>query len=121
MRMPSHSRFKGGKLINMSVRVCPMDIINAPVERVWTFLSEPANYAFWWDAQTRSIVPEGRAQSGQKIHAKTSGLDVNVIVDCIDESKRQIHLTTRLPFGITVRSHITCTPLNHRTCQVSFG
>ncbi len=46
-----------------------MDIIHAPVEKVWPFLSEPANYALWWDAQTVSIVPEGRAQPGQKIHA----------------------------------------------------
>ena len=112
---------KKEKLINMSVSVCPIAIINAPIERVWTFLSEPANYALWWDAQTRSIVPEGRAQSGQKIHAKSSGLDVNVIVNSIDESKRQIHLTTMLPFGITVYNHITCTPLENETCQASFG
>jgi hypothetical protein len=58
----------------MSVSVCPIAIINAPIERVWTFLSEPANYALWRDAQTRSIVPDGRAQSGQKIHAESSGL-----------------------------------------------
>jgi len=120
-RISSHSRFKERKLINMSVSVCPMDIINAPIEKVWTLLSEPANYALWWEPQTRSIVPEGRAQSGQKIHAKASGLDVNVIVNSCDESKHQIHLTTMLPFGITVHSHITFTPLENGTCQVSFG
>jgi hypothetical protein len=105
----------------MSVSVCPIAIINAPIGKVWTFLSEPANYALWWDAQTRSIVPEGHAQSGQRIHAKTRGLDVNVIVISIDESKRQIHLTTMLPFGITVDNHITCTALENGACQVSFG
>ena len=105
----------------MSVSVCPIDIINAPVEKVWSFLSEPANYALWWAAKTRSIVPEGRAQSGQKIHAKAGGLDLTVVVNSSDDSKRQLHLTTMLPFGITVDSHITCTPLENGTCQVSFG
>src|SRR5450432_2665164 len=93
----------------MSVSVCPIDIINAPIENVWSFLSEPANYALWWDAKTLSIVPEGPAQSGQKIRAQTSGLDVNVIVNGCDEFKHQIHLATMLPFGITVDNHITCT------------
>jgi hypothetical protein len=105
----------------MSVNVCPIEIINAPIQRVWPFLSEPANYALWWDAQTRSIVPEGRAQSGPRIHAKTGGLEVNVIVNSLDQSKHQIHLTTMLPFGITVYNHIACTPLANGTCQVSFG
>jgi len=105
----------------MSVNVCPLAIVNASVEKVWTFLSEPVNYALWWDAQTCSILPEGHAQAGQKIHARTSGLSINVTVDSIDESKRQIHLTTLVPFGITVYNHITCTPLEKGTCQVSFG
>jgi uncharacterized protein YndB with AHSA1/START domain len=51
----------------MTISVCPIVTIHAPLERVWGFLSEPANYALWWDAQTRSIHPEGHAQAGQKI------------------------------------------------------
>ena len=109
----------------MSVNVCPVAIVNASLDHVWEFLSEPKNFALWWDAQTRSIVPEGCAQAGQKIHAKTGGLgrqwDVMVIVNAVDESKHQIDLTTQLPFGITVYSHITCTPLQGGTTQVSFG
>jgi len=109
----------------MSVSVCPLATIHAPVERVWNFLSEPANYALWWDAQTRSIVPTGSAKPGQKIHAQTRALgkqwNVYVIVESIDEAKRQIHLTTLLPLGITVHNHITCAPLDNASCRVSFG
>jgi len=105
----------------LSVSVCPLAVIHAPIEKVWTFLAGPANYALWWDAQTRSIVPEGRAHAGQTIYAKSSGLNVKVVVNSIDEARRQIHLTTRLPFGITVRNHIACTPLDGGICQVSFG
>jgi uncharacterized protein YndB with AHSA1/START domain len=107
--------------MNMSVSVCPMAHIDAPAETVWTLLAEPANYDVWWEARTRSIVPEGRAQAGQKVHAKAGGLNVRLVVNRIDEAKRQIDLTTRFPFGLTVSSHITCTPLEEGACQVSFG
>ena len=52
----------------MSVNICPIAKVNAPIERVWNFLSEPANYALWWDAQTLSIVPEGRASAHSAAH-----------------------------------------------------
>jgi uncharacterized protein YndB with AHSA1/START domain len=109
----------------MSVSVCPVATIHAPVERVWSFLSEPANYALWWDAQTRSITPEGPASPGQRIYAQTTALgkdwNVKVMVEEVDEAKHQIHLTIVLPWGITVHNHITCIPLGYAHCRVSFG
>ena len=109
----------------MSVSVCPIAIINAPVNKVWSFLSEPANYALWWNAETRLIVTEGHAKPGQKIYAQTSELgrkwDVDLVVDKIDEARHQIDITTILPFGITVHNQITCIAVEHATCQVSFG
>ncbi len=53
----------------MTVSVCPVAVIDAPLERVWDFLSVPAYYGQWWDAETRGIEPEGPAQPGQVIHA----------------------------------------------------
>jgi uncharacterized protein YndB with AHSA1/START domain len=122
----------------MSTSVCPLATINAPVERVWSFVSEPANYAFWWDArthwsflseptdaQTQSNVPEGPASPGQKIYAQTTAMGkrwtVTVTVKDVDEANRQIRLTTVLPGGITVHNHITCLPLDPAHCRVSFG
>jgi uncharacterized protein YndB with AHSA1/START domain len=105
----------------MSVRVCPIAILNAPIENVWPFLSEPANYPSWWDVPTCSTDPEGPAQAGQIIHARARGFTIKVIVNSIDESKRQIHLTTMFPLGITVYNHINATPLGYGSCQVSFG
>jgi uncharacterized protein YndB with AHSA1/START domain len=109
----------------MSMTVCPLATIHAPVERVWNFLSAPTNYALWWDAQTRSIVPEGPASPGQKIYAQTSALGmhwpVTVVVTDVDEAQRQIHLTTLLPWGITVHNQITCLRLDAAHCRVSFG
>lgn len=109
----------------MVLNVCPVAIVNASLDRVWEFLSEPKNYALRWDAQTQRIIPEGRADPGQKIHAKTMEVgmawDLTVTVNAVDESKHQIHLTTALPFGITVYNHITCTALKDGSTHVSFG
>jgi len=105
--------------------VCPIAVIQAPAQRVWDLLSEPANYAQWWDAQTRAITPAGSAQPGQHIEAQTTALggqwNVNIAVESIDHARRVIDLATRLPFGITVHNHITCVPLDANTCRVSFG
>jgi uncharacterized protein YndB with AHSA1/START domain len=41
----------------MSVSTCPVATIHAPAERVWHLLSQPHNYALWYNAQTLSITP----------------------------------------------------------------
>jgi hypothetical protein len=109
----------------MSIFICPIANIEAPLERVWNFLSEPANYSLWWDADTRSILPAGPARPGQKIMAKSSAFgkqwEVNILVEGVDEKKHQLHLKTMLPLGIMVFNHITCIPINNATTQVTFG
>jgi len=109
----------------MSLNVCPIATINATPERVWEFLSEPKNYDLWWDAQTQSIMPDGRARAGQVIRATTKGLgqtwDVTITVNTVDESRREIDLTSKLPLGITVHNHISCRALQGGDTQVSFG
>jgi uncharacterized protein YndB with AHSA1/START domain len=105
----------------MTISTCPIATINAPIERVWEFLAEPANYDLWWDAKTRSIVPEGRAQVGQRVYAKAGGFNILLTVDAVDESKHKIDFTTKFPFGITGFNHLTCTALPNSTTHVSFG
>ena len=105
----------------MNVSVCPLAVVNAPLERVWELLSEPANYDSWWDAKTQSIIPEGHAQAGQRVRAKAGGFNIFLTVDAVDESKHKIDFTTKFPFGITGFNHLTCIVLTHATTQVSFG
>ena len=109
----------------MSLFICPIAKIEAPIEQVWRFLSEPTNYSLWWDAQTEEITPAGSAQPGQKIKAQTRALgkqwDVNILVEGVEEHKHELHLKTMLPLGITVFNHITCTAINSAATQVTFG
>lgn len=105
----------------MTISTCPIATINAPIKRVWEFLAEPANYDLWWDAKTLSIVPEGRAQVGQRVLAKAGVFNISLTVDAVDESKTKIDFTTKFPFGITGFNHLTCMALPNLATQVSFG
>ena len=105
----------------MSVSTCPIDVVNAPIEKVWELLAEPTNYDLWWDAKTQSILPEGRAQPGQSVHAKAGGFNIFLTIDGVDESKHQIRYTSKFPFGIIGFNHLTCTALPNSITQVSFG
>ena len=109
----------------MAVSVCPIAVVNAPVETVWRLLDDPSVYALWWDAKTLSISPEGPARAGQKIRAQSKALgkmwDVNLDVNQVDAERRQLDLTTRLPFGITVFNHITVVPVEAHSSRISFG
>ncbi len=109
----------------MSISTCPIASVHAPLQQVWSLLSEPGNYAQWWDARTESIEPEGPAQPGQRIHGVAVALGirgkVEVLVENVDESRHTLDLKTTLPLGITVFNHITCNELDSRSCQISFG
>ena len=109
----------------MSFSTCPIATLDASVEQVWRLLADPARYALWWDAQTRSIIPEGPAQAGQQVFAQTVALgkswNIHITIQAVAPEKHQLNLMTRLPLGITVLNHITCTPLDGQHTRVSFG
>jgi hypothetical protein len=98
--------------ISMSISTCPIATVEVPVGQVWQLLADPYNYALWWDAETCSVEPAGPAMSGQRISARTRALgkdwDVQNTVASTELDKRALDLTTQLPFGIMVNSHIVC-------------
>ena len=109
----------------MSVSVCPITVIAAPLERVWALLANPSSYDLWWDAQTDAIVPEGPAQPGQTVYAHTYALgrrwNVTTVVELVDAARHRIHLTTTLPFGIVGHNQLVCTAVDDASTRVRFG
>ncbi len=104
---------------------CPVTTAKAPLDAVWRLLSEPENFSIWWEAHTRRVDPPGPAQPGQMVYATAGAFvpigKITVRVDAIDPARHQLHLTTRLPLGITVYNHITCTEVDPETTFISFG
>jgi len=109
----------------VSLRVCPIAPVYAPIDQVWSFLAKPANFALWWDGKTRSIEPAGEAQPGQRIHAQSTvfGIpwNVDLLVERVDEPAHTLDVMTSLPFGIIIFTHIACRQLDPTSCQLSFG
>jgi hypothetical protein len=109
----------------MPVTVCPAAVVQAPLDQAWSLLSNPASYSDWWDARTTSIVPEGPAQPGQVVYARSHALGLErgftTTVEAIDHEHHQLELTTRLPLGITVHNHISVAALGEDRCRLQFG
>ncbi len=109
----------------MSVSVCPMAVIAAPLERVWALLADPASYDLWWDAQTDAIVPEGPARPGQTVYAHTAAFgrqwQVTTVVEEVDAARHRIRLTTTLPCGLVGHNQLVATAVDGATTRVAFG
>lgn len=109
----------------MAVDTCPADLVNAPVDKVWSLLANPSEYDRWWDAHTTRIDPEGPAVLGQTINGWTRGLGrqwtVSIQVEAVMPEKHQIRFRSHLPLGIQAVNQITCTPVGPSTCRVQYG
>ncbi|HVC35029.1 MAG TPA: SRPBCC family protein [Chloroflexota bacterium] len=109
----------------MPISTCPIAQVAAPLETVWTLLSDPSRYGEWWSARTEGIEPGGAASVGQVIHASTRALwrrwPVVIRVLGVDASRHALVLHTALPLGIGVRNHIVCAALEGANCRLTFG
>jgi hypothetical protein len=105
------------------LRICPTDVVSAPVERVWTLLT--SDYTTWADARLRSREPDGPAVPGQRIHLTTSELGltfpVQFTVERVDPASHTLGLLVQLPFGMMMRDTIVCTPLAPDRTRVQYG
>jgi hypothetical protein len=109
----------------MSMSVCPVARIAAPIERVWAILVEPAGYSQWTDGTVEMVEPPGPAQPGQMFTVSAPALGrrwwVRFAIDRVDVARHQIAFRVTLPFGVVEHSTVTCTPLDERSCWVSYG
>jgi hypothetical protein len=75
----------------MSVSVCPVATIAAPVERVWALLVDPARYGLWADDTVQSVEPPGPAEPGQNVTVSAPALgkrwQVTLAIDRVDVAR----------------------------------
>jgi hypothetical protein len=96
--------WQGGLMTNIS---CPTALVNAPIDVVWTLLTEPAGWTEFFDIRVTRTDPPGPAVVGQRIYGESGPRFLRLIVTLeyteIDAERRTIGLNVQLPFGITVR------------------
>ena len=104
---------------------CPTAIINAPVEIVWTLLTRPAEWGDFYDLRVRSVEPAGAAAIGQIVVAESGPPLLHLALELrftkIDAVNYELGLDVRLPFGITVSEHLSCSPIGKDQCRVNYN
>ena len=112
----------------MPVSVCPMDVVNAPVERVWSILMDSSQYPEWSDLghfARMTIDPPGPTAPGQVLEGTTSALGltlrVRLVVREVDVEHHRVGFDVNLPTGIRNAASITATPLDPHATRVAYG
>jgi hypothetical protein len=109
----------------MPLSTCPSEIAKAPPRAVWSVLADPRRYRDWVDAHLVSFTPTGGAVPGQRLlfRAPTWGrwFRLEIVVENVDATNHVLELTTRFPFGLSMRNRIAATALNAEATRVQFG
>jgi hypothetical protein len=108
----------------MTAVSCPTAVVNAPIDIVWALLTEPADWAGFFDIRISNIAPPGAASVGQTIHAESGPqflhLGVTLEFTEIDVARRTIGLTVQLPLRITVLENLSCSVVSDTQCRVNY-
>lgn len=109
----------------MGLTVCPVAVVAAPVEVVWSNLVEWERYSEWADVQVERMEPEGPATVGQtiKFFGKALGRTWHFTfeIEEVDPERHQLGLHAFFPFGLQEIPHIACYPIDATTCRVQYG
>ncbi len=106
--------------------VCPAAIVDAPLERVWDVLRDPASWGGWLDLVVHRVEPAGALQGGQTIVGSSVALGirwkVRASIEGVDERSHVLRLAVRVPLlPIVERTAITCAPLAAARTRVQYG
>jgi uncharacterized protein YndB with AHSA1/START domain len=109
----------------VGISVCPTAVIAAPVERVWSLVVDPAQWAYWADARLEHVDPPGPASPGQTFVASSVGFGrrwrFRFTVDAVDELQHRLSVTAQFPFGLVEHTRISCQAVDATSCRVTFG
>lgn len=100
-----------------------MDVVAAPVEKVWAILFDSSQYGEWSDMRKPTITPPGPTVPGQLMQSATSvaGITfrVRLVVREVNHEHHRVGFDVDLPFGIHNLASITATALDARTTRVA--
>jgi hypothetical protein len=108
----------------MNYTSCPTDIVNAPVELVWTLLTRPEGWGDFYNVRITAVDPAGPAVVGQTVFAESGPRFLHLKIQFrfveIDALNYRLGFDARFPFGITVREDLSCVPLGLEQCRVNY-
>jgi hypothetical protein len=109
----------------MGLTVCPVAVIAAPVELVWSNLVQWERYYDWADVWVERSEPEGPATVGQTIHFAGKvffrTMRFTFKIEEVNAERYQLGLHAFFPLRLEEKTHITCPPIDAPTCRVQYG
>ena len=101
------------------MEVCPSEVVLAPPDRIWHFLTDPRELARW--SGTRLVDGPGRAVSPGDRLVLRAGL-LPVTFDVVDmQAPTRLTVDVVLPFGVTNHEQIQITPIDATSARVTFN
>src|SRR6516164_998171 len=101
------------------MEVFPTEVIHAPAERIWQLLIDPRELAQWSGTKLLSA-PARPVRTGDLLVLRTGVM--NVAFEVLDaEPPQSLRLYVRLPLCVVNHEHLQITPVDNRTCRVTFN
>jgi uncharacterized protein YndB with AHSA1/START domain len=102
---------------------CPTAVVEAPVEVVWSLLTDLAGWGTFYDVRVLSVEPPGPAVIGQRMRGESGPrwLHLGVSFEFTRiETHRKLEMDIRLPLGISVHEDLDCIPIDDGRCRVNY-
>ena len=103
-----------------------MDVVEAPIEKVWAILMDSTKYGEWSDLEDPTITPPGPTAPGQVLESKTSEFGLTfrarLVVREVNADYHRVGFDVDLmPMGIHNAASITLAALGPDTTRVAYG
>jgi hypothetical protein len=104
--------------------VCPTDLVNAPIDVVWTLLTTPSEWGDFYDMRRVVVDPPGPAAIGQHVRGESGPaflhLKIDFLFTLLDNEHHRLRAEVRLPLGILVREDLDCVATSETQCRVRY-
>lgn len=108
----------------MNYPSCPTTVINAPIEAVWTMLTNPLSWDKVFDIRIQDALPRGPASPGQIVRGESGPkwmhLKVSIEIVAIYPTEHRIKMKIRLPLRLFVHEDLDCVPVDSASCRVNY-
>jgi uncharacterized protein YndB with AHSA1/START domain len=103
----------------LTMEVCPSEIIQAPVQRIWHLLADPRQLAQWSGAKLDEG-PQRPVREGDRFILRKRGRRIRCqVLDA--KPLQQLSLDVQLPLGIVNHELVQLTVLRTAACRVTFN
>lgn len=104
---------------------CPTEVVDAPIERVWSLVTRPEEWGNFYDLVVTRVTPRGSAKVGQQVAGVTPAWGIRFRISGriieVNESTHRLRIDFRMPFGLRVGEEMRLTRIDRAKCRVTYS